>query len=425
MSIKTPKILSVNTSDTSGGAARAAYRILKGVQSLGVKAQMFVKTKHSEDNTVISLDRFVPKNIFYRIFRWCRTKVKNKIQHYQWSRYPNREKIFMSDLRSTALHGALQKLDYDVLHLHWVNLRFLDLKELRKVKKPIVWTLHDSWTFCGICHYFYECENYKISCGRCPFLHSEKQQDLSCQVWKKKQKAYQGLDLHIVTPSQWLADCAKESALLQQFPVTVIPNCLDIDVYKPLDKEETLRKLNLFANKKRILYGAVNALTDSNKGFRQLIEALKYLEKNIDVSEYELLVFGADKSLEEMQTSISIKYLGYLGEEAIVTAYNIADAMVVPSLSEVFGQTASEALACGTPVVAFNCSGIKEVVNHKINGYLAEAFDTEDFGKGILWCLENNEDKSLSLNARQKVEENYTIEKVCREYLNFYKSVMQ
>ena len=102
------KVLSVCASDAGGGAPRAAYRIQQGVRDLGVDSRMFVKNKCTKDANVIALDDFIPHNPFYQAFDWTRNKVKNKIQHCRWNRYPDREDIFMSDLRGTDLHGALR-----------------------------------------------------------------------------------------------------------------------------------------------------------------------------------------------------------------------------------------------------------------------------------------------------------------------------
>ena len=112
---KNLKILSINTSDSAGGAARAAYRIHQGVQTLGVDSKMFVKDKCQDDDTVISLQQFVPSNIIYKVFEWVVLKMKNKIQHYKWRKYPNRSKLYMSDSRGTNINNALQKIDYDVV----------------------------------------------------------------------------------------------------------------------------------------------------------------------------------------------------------------------------------------------------------------------------------------------------------------------
>lgn len=421
------KILSVCTSPVSGGAARAAFRIHQGVNALDCDSTMFVKDNGSVKDKVLSLQDFTPNNALYKAYDWTLNKCKNKWQHYQWGKYPQRDKIFMSDLRSTSLHGALQKIDFDVLHLHWINQRFFPLSELQKLNKPIVWTLHDSWPFCGICHYFFECENYKKQCGSCPFLHSDDNGDLSHRIWEKKKKLYEGLDLHIVSPSRWLADCARQSSLLGGFPVSVIPNCLDIDAFRPLEEHEISPRWKSLtkSDKPLLLFGAVNATTDVVKGYKHLLNALEILEQQGRANDFELIVFGADKPLEGMPTSIPIHYVGYVSDtNELVSLYNLASVMVVPSLTEVFGQTASEAMACGTPVVAFRCTGIQDVVCED-GGYLANPFDDADLANGILWCLQHNEETDLSHNARQKVLDSYTPEKVCRQYVDLYQSVMK
>ena len=431
------KVLSINTSDSHGGAARAAMRIMKGVQQQGVETQMLVKEKHTQDTAVVSLQQFLPKNKLYRIADWVAQKVKNKFYHLLWRPYrKTKENIFMSDSRGTRLGGALQNLDYDVLHLHWINQRFIKLQDLPK-NKPIVWTLHDSWPFCGICHYFLDCQKYQSHCGDCPMLHSGKEKDLAYCIFEEKLRAYQDLNLHIVTPSRWLGECAKQSALFGRFPVTVIPNCLETDVYRPLSEQEIDERLSVAiernpalhnvkraagekAAKPLILYGAMNAATDRRKGFASLLSALQMLDKQgLDAS---LVVFGATDSDLPMQFEhINVQFIGYVSDTNwLVTLYNLADVMVVPSLTEVFGQTASEALACATPVVCFKTTGIQEVVDHQVCGYVAKMQDSADLAQGIRWCLENNRDGTLSQAARKKVMENYTIERVGEKYVEVY-----
>lgn len=426
MSERPIKVLSVCTF-LYGGAGHASYRIHQGVRNLGVDSRMLVMEKYGNDPNVVSLAEFIPSNSLYKAFDWTRNKFKNKLQHFYWNRYPEYEKVYLSDLRGTDLHGALKKLDYDVLHLHWINHRFIPLKALPK-DKPIVWTLHDSWPFCGICHYFLECEGYKQQCGSCPFLHSKDTRDLSHQVWMKKNEIYRDLDLHIVTPSRWLGSCAKQSGLLRRFPVTAIPNCLDEKLFRILDEEEISSRWSDFKKRRSekpiVLFGAMNASKDRIKGFLQLLHALRILEEQGHFEDFELVVFGANKSDAEMDVRIPIHYVGYVhNARDLVSLYNIASVMVVPSLTEVFGQTASEAMACGTPVVAFQCTGIQEVVDHKVNGYLAKPYESEDLAAGILWCLENNKENRLGMAAREKVLREYAMGVVGEQYRELYKSV--
>lgn len=423
------KVLIVSTSDSSGGAARAAYRIHQAVKRQGVDCKMFVKDKSNQDDGIISLDTFIPQNIFYKSFDWIRNKIKNKLQHFIWGRYPNRSRIFMSDMRSTSFHGALKKLDYDVLNLHWPNLRFLPFEDLPN-DKPIVWTLHDTWAFCGICHYFFECERYKMECGCCPFLASDDPKDLSHSIWVRKQHIYKNLDLHIVTPSRWLGECVRKSSLLGRFQVSVIPNCIDTSVFRPLEEGELSPRWqylqDIKASKPILLYGAMNATTDNRKGFSFLLSAMQIMERLGKNDSFELIVFGADRPLEGMPMAGPVHYVGYISDSReLASLYNLASAMIVPSLTENLSCAIMESLSCGTPVVAFNIGGNSDLIDHKQNGYLANEKDSEDLAEGILWCLDNNRDNKLSQNARKKVLENYTPEVVGKQYTEFFLSVIK
>lgn len=434
------KVLSVNTNDTYGGAARAAMRIMQGVQQHGVETQMLVKEKHTKDTVVVPLQQFLPHNKLYRIADWIVQKVKNKYYHMLWNPYSKtKENVFMSDSRGMRLGGALQKLDYDVLHLHWINQRFIKLQDLPK-DKPIVWTLHDSWPFCGVCHYFVDCEQYKTHCGDCPMLHSGKEKDLAYRIFEEKMRAYKDLNLHIVTPSQWLGKCVKQSALFGRFPVTVIPNCLETDVYCPLSEQEIDERLSMailqnpalhvlkraageMAAKPLILYGAMNAATDRIKGFTYLLSALQLLDKL--GFEADLVVFGANESDLPMQFEhVNVHFIGYVSDtDLLVTLYNLADVMVVPSLTENLSCAIMESLSCATPVCCFDIGGNSDMVEHQVNGYLAKEKDSEDLARGIRWCLDNK-DGSISAAARKKVLDNYTIENVGKQYVELYEKIV-
>ena len=416
------KVLFINTSDSQGGAARAAIRIMHGVQRDGVYAQMFVKWKNLQADDVVCLSRFIPHNVFYRIGDWIANKIKNKWQHHKWRPYKRtKQDAYMSDLRSTRIHGALQKLDYEIVHLHWINSRFIGIDDLRKIKKPIVWTLHDSWPFTGICHVPYDCKNYETHCGACPIYGSRREKDLANEVFEKKLNVYKDLDIHIVTPSSWLADCAKRSTLLGQFPITVIPNCIDTALYQPMDTLEARKMLKLDPDKTYLLFGAMHALEDANKGFLYLKEALKY----VSGANTELLVYGIKDDLERYDLPMPAHSLGYINSDnMMVLLYNAADICVVPSLSENLSNTIMESLSCGTPVVAFNIGGNGDMIDHTKNGYLAKERDCEDLARGIEWCIDNNKDNALGTAARAKVLNNYTIDIVSEQYKQLYQSLV-
>jgi glycosyltransferase involved in cell wall biosynthesis len=238
-----------------------------------------------------------------------------------------------------------------------------------------------------------------------------------------------------------LGDCAKKSTLFGRFSVDVIPNCIDTNLFRPLSNDEIVtlaerqenaavrRVFSEATQEKRIekpfvLYGAMNAATDRIKGFSSLLSALQLLDKQ--GFEANFLVFGAKKQELPMQFKhINVTFVGYISDSNILAAlYSIADVMVVPSLTENLSNAIMESLSCGTPVVAFNIGGNSDMIDHKMNGYLAAEQDCEDLANGIEWCLNNNKDDALGRVARMKVIENYTIYKVSEQYKQLYESLV-
>lgn len=425
MSKRSIKVLSVCTSDSSGGAARAAYRIHNAVKGQGVDCRMFVKDKATNDDDILTISNFIPHNPLYDGFDWVRNKFKNQLQHFQWNKYPDRSSYYMSDLRSTDISGALKKIDYDILHLHWINQRFLPLEEL-PTDKPIVWTLHDSWPFCGVCHYFLNCEEYKKKCGNCPLLRSSNATDLSNKVWRNKSKIYSKLDLHIVAPSQWLGQSSKASSLFKHFPVSVIPNCIDTSVYRPLNENEISQKWHSFIGKEThlVLYGAMNATTDKIKGFTNLLSAISSL-KDKGLADFELIIFGADRPIESLSDIVPTHYVGYITDaNELVSLYNLASLTIVPSLTENLSCTIMESLSCGTPVVAFDIGGNRDMIEHRVNGYLAQEKDDLDLAEGIRWCLDNLSGENYIPRARESVVRKYSPDVVGKAYTSLYQSVL-
>lgn len=417
------RVLSVCTSDSTGGAARAAFRIHRAVREQGIDSKMLVKYKGTEDVDVLALDEFLPHNPLYSAFDWTRNKFKNKAQHLVWGKYPNRSKLYMSDLRSTDIGGALQKIDYDILHLHWINQRFLPIDKLPK-DKPIVWTLHDSWPFCGVCHLPMECRGYQQQCGCCPALGSEDRHDLSYKVWKKKAEIYKHLDLHIVAPSRWMAECARKSSLFRGCDIRVIPNCIDVESFCPGDRLDACRHLHLDPDRRYILFGAMNAVEDKNKGFDYLVKALNSIGKEI-AKETDLVIFGTDQVLPEEIGGFKVKSLGLLRDaKGIVSAYRAASVTVVPSLSENLSCTVMESMACGTPVVAFDVGGNGDLIEHLVNGYLAKKISIEDLTKGIQWCLEENNQRELEKGVYKNILATFTQTIVGESYHNLYSRLL-
>jgi len=412
------KILILNTQDISGGAAIAVYRLLKGLQQNGIEAQMLVQSKKSDDYSVIG-----PQTKWQKIFG----KLRPTLDSIPIRFYKQRKGIIFSPaILPDNINKKIQDINPDIIHLHWISAGFIRIETLAKINKPIVWTLHDMWAFTGGCHYDEECGKYNKNCGYCPTLGSNKKNDLSYKIFKRKEKFWKNLNLTIVTPSSWLGECAKKNLLFYKTRVEVIPNGIDLNRFKPIDKNIARDILCLPKDKKLILFGALSALGDKRKGFLLLKEALKKLssKENKDI---ELVIFGSSKPRNEENLGFKTHYLGRLNDEiSLAVVYSAADTMIVPSIQEAFGQTASESMSCGTPVVAFGTTGLLDIVNHQINGYLAKPFDTTDLAYGIKWVLEDSiRWKQLSRNAREKVIKEFDIIKVAKRYTDLYKDVIK
>jgi len=409
--------LLISASDISGGAARAAYRLHRGLQNVSVDSQMLVQNKQSDDYKVISPASKLGKGI---------GKLKPTLDILPLQVYPQRDRSTYSvQWLPDQLAAQVAQINPDVINLHWINGGYLKIETIAKFRKPIVWTLHDMWAFTGGCHYNGDCMNYTNSCGTCPQLHSNKEKDLSRWIWQRKAKAWQNLNITIVTPSHWLAKCAASSSLLKDTRIEVIPNGINTEQYKPIKKSVARSILGLPEDKQLILFGAMSATSDPRKGFHLLQSALQNLSQSGWGERVELVVFGASEPNKPPELGFKSYYLGRLNDDiSLSLVYAAADVFIAPSLQDNLPNTVMESLACGTPCVAFDIGGMCDMIGHQQNGYLAKPFDIEDLARGIAWVLEDEERlMKLGVNGREKVEQNFTLEIQANKYISVYKDI--
>ena len=262
-----------------------------------------------------------------------------------------------------------------------------------------------------------------------PFLHSNKLKDLSWEILSRKSKIFKDLDLQIVTPSNWLADYVKRSFLFKDSPLKVIPNSIDTDIFKPVDKKKARKLLNLSEDKILVLSGLSPGVSIERKGINYLVEALLMLNHKLPKlrKKIELLLLGIPYFEQIKRTPYNTRFLGTIYDDfAISLYYNAADLFLSPSLQEAFGLTFIEAMSCATPCIAFNYSGPVDIIDHKKNGFLAEYKSAEDIARGIEWLLEDKKRLlRLGKNAREKVLNNYTYDIIGKKYLKLYESLLK
>lgn len=398
-----------------GGASGAAYRLHQGLQQLDCPSQMLVQTKFSDDSRVITSDKSYDKFI-------AKLQINERIDNLLLRGYSRRSNtIFSPQWFPDTVGTKIQELDTDIINLHWICRGFLRIETLARLSCPLVWTFHDMWAFTGGCHYSGECDRYRESCGACPQLGSDCENDLSRWIWRRKAKAWKNLNLTIVAPSQWMANCARSSALFQNRRVEVIPNSLNTEIYKPLDRRIARSRLNLPENKQLVLFGAQD-VGDPRKGFSLLQAALQDLSRAGWSDRLELVIFGTVQSLQQFELGFKCHRLGKLNDDvSLALLYAAADVFVACSLQDNLPNTVVESFACGTPSVAFNIGGLPDIIDHQDNGYLAQPYESEDLARGIAWVIDRPErHQRLSNCARQKAEREFTMAVQARRYASLF-----
>lgn len=407
-------------SSKSGGAATAAIRLGNALQLHSNKVTVDMLTRKDEDGEWIHSLQGFQKQKSEASF-WAEALAFEPFRNKEHKRFSFSTAQFGVDISTNPLVQAA-----DIIHIHWINQGFLSLgaiEKLAKLGKPILFSLHDMWSYTGGCHYTSTCTNYLQSCGNCFWLKSPKPNDISNKIWKKKQQIYtQYNNLHFIPLSQWMERCAKQSSLLKTQPLHQIGNPIDSSIFYPLEKPTLRQELGIGADKKLLLFVAMNA-NDTRKGFALLVDSIRQLEHKKDT--YEILVIG--KNSAEMSQSLALPThpLGMISDtQKMVEIYNAADVFVIPSLEDNLPNTVVESLASGTPCVGFDAGGIPEMIDHQKNGYVAKFKDTTDLAKGIDWVLQHPDYTALQANARQKVMTTYDAPVIAKKYVDLYKKCL-
>jgi glycosyltransferase involved in cell wall biosynthesis len=322
------------------------------------------------------------------------------------------------------LTDSIGRIKPDVVHFHWSGRGAAPIKMMPRLRDyAVVWTLRDIWPLTGGCHYTIGCDKLYTGCGACPQLGSHTSFDISRWTWRKKYRAWKDADISFVAMSNWMAECARKSPLTFGHDITVIPNGIDTRRFTPLDKRVARALWSLPQDKQIILFGAINSTTDPRKGYSYLADALRLLATQGWRERAQVVVFGAASGSSDL--GLDVRYVGRLSDTvSLATLYSCADAMVVPSTEENFAKTPIEAMACGVPVVAFANTGQLDIIDHKLNGYLAENLSVADLARGIAWCLENG-GAGLSQRARDKASGSFDIDAIARRYMDHYRYLLK
>lgn len=408
------KSLMLSTFELQGGAARSARRLHEQLRQIGVDNRMLVQYRSSNDQWIMGGERILAR---------LAGKFRPYLDGLPLLLYRSRlSPPWSLAWLSKNIDFELSNYSPDLIHLHGIGHGFFSLNNIKNLSKPLIWTMHDSWAFTGGCHLPGACDRYHVDCGRCPQLNARHEHDLSRWVWHRKADCWPKLDVTFVAPSRWLAQCARSSSLLGSMPIVVIPNGIDTSHFVPGDCSTARDSLGLPQKGLVLLYGASSFTRDSNKGFLHLTRALSKVAASYGQRDLTVVLFGDNNFKDTEIEGIAVRSYGAVtSDEKLISLYRAADLFVLPSLQENLPNTVMEAMACGTPCVAFDVGGVGDLVSHCENGYVARGGNENELSEGIMWMLADSDRRDMmGRNARHTIASGFSLNQVAERYLRLF-----
>ncbi len=406
------KVLALSTADDNGGAAVAARRLHEGMRAQGADCELWVQRRRTLGAGIHGASGWWHEQCAQGRLLLDQLPVLASLRH--------RTTQFSPAWVPGRLAQRVAAQQPALVHLHWINKGWLRIEDIGRWRAPTVWTLHDMWAFTGGCHYDEGCGRWKSECGACPQLRSRRAHDVATWVQGRKRAVYRARPPHVVSPSRWLANCARDSAALAGCEVSVIPNGIDLALYRPRERVRCRARFGIPPEAPLLAFGAMNATADRRKGYVHLVAALGRLSRLRP--DLQLLVYGASPAAGAL-SDLPVHGIGHIDDEqTMVDVLNAADVFVAPSEQDNLPNTVVEALACGCPVVAFDIGGMPDLVEPGRNGFLAPPFDTVALAEGIDAALRGGE--ALRAGARAHAESHYDLRKVTQRYLALYRELL-
>lgn len=409
------KVVLINHADIIGGASVVTTRLMRALREEGVDARMIVYTKTIDDDSITSVS-----TRFLRTMTFLAEATSGAMANGF-----DRKHLFEISTASYGYDISRHPLirEADVICINWINQGFLSIKGLRKLAalgKPIVWTMHDMWPMTGVCHHARGCTNFIHGCGNCPQLRRRKgPHDRSAVVNARKQRLYDTGHFTFVPVSHWLAEQAELSSLLKGRPIEVIPNAFPIDFYIT-EPTHQVQSFNIDYTKNLIVMGAAR-LDDPVKGLDKAIDALNYLFDNRpDIANSALAVFYGSirESASLSRLRFPYRFIDRVNDPKMLRQlFASAKVVLSSSLVETLPGTLIEGQAGGATPVSFDNGGQKDIIDHKVSGYLAPMGDYKELARGIVWALENPVDRQF---LHDEVDKKFNASVVAHKYIDLF-----
>ena len=409
------KILHINYHQNQGGASVASNRLVEALNENNVDSKLLVNEKKIDNEYVI------PQ--FKNIYELYLHKIK-KILSIYIKKILGANDVYKDSISlfSSNLYQKINNSKFDIINLHWICNEMISLKEIKKINKPIVWTLVDMWPFTGSTHYtendFYKFANKKFN----------EKKIFNIQNWMLNRKIkYLNKDITIICISKWLEKLAKQSHIFKNNKIYTIPCTINVNDWKSVDKNSAKKKLNFDSNKKHFLFSAYNGINDNRKGFDLLLKALSKIE--LDKNKFTIVVLGNSDGLNERNKIYNYDFKIFdknfsNDKKLLKTIYSACDILIMPSRMEAFGQVALEAGSCSLPCVSFKNTGVEDIIKHNDDGYLADYLNIEDLTRGINLLNEESTNNKMSKNIRNKIVQEFSYENISKKYKNIYKTLI-
>ena len=401
------KVLHLVGGPLTAGAFKGSLILHKSLLNLGIDSKILNDRPPSDIRYLSKKDAenliFINKN-FFRIILNRLFVILEKTFNTLFLKAPR--STFTLGLLGFDLTKLKEYNNADLIHVHWLGKGFIKLSSIKKIKKPVVWTMRDMWAFSGGSHYtsdFREFEKGRIS-----------------KIIKNYKKEIFSKKIIFIAISNWLKKKAEESGVLKNSNLKLIHNNIDLQNFYRLDKREARSILKISTTKKIVLYGAQNPQSP-RKGWNIFFKTLG----NLDKSKYLILIFGnfwSKASLDRI--GIEYKSFGFVDDKNLLNAiYSSSDMFVFPSIQEAFGKTWAEAMACGLPIVCFNNTSASDYISHKENGFVVDNISPEDLKKGIEWISNKIDEKKDFVKFSKNQLEKFDPKIIAQQYIKIYSEI--